>query len=146
MKGFCSLCNRQFRYACLLVTHKRKWHKNEMELYKIDPGKLEATFTCNLCPESFLTQNILNYHTRVKHSLDERKRAQQCSLCEETFEWSNTRKVKMRAHMKNVHGVKNEISSGDVDQTSSALKEEKCDEADNDEQWTGIAVSDPYLP
>ena len=111
LKSFCSLCNRQFRYACLLVTHKKKWHKNEMELYKIDPGKLEATFTCNLCPESFLTQNILNYHTRVKHSLDERKRAQQCSLCEETFEWSNTRKVKMRAHMKNVHGVKNEISS-----------------------------------
>ena len=110
-KRYCSLCNRQFRYACLLVTHKKKWHKNEMELFKVDPGKLQATFKCSLCPELFLTQNILNYHTRVRHSLDERRTPQKCSSCDEVFEWSSTRKAKMRAHMENFHDLKSDLSS-----------------------------------
>ena len=128
LKSFCSLCNRQFKYTCLLVTHKKKWHKNEMELFKVETGKLPATFTCNLCTESFLTQNILNYHTRVKHSVDERRTSQQCSLCEEIFEWSNTRKMKMKIHMENAHKVKDEMSNKKkvMKKSEKALPFSKC--------------------
>jgi len=104
--AYCKLCKRQFKYACILVTHKKKWHKNEMDLFNTEGVKLEENFSCQLCSESFITQNILNYHIRVRHDKEERRQPWKCSMCEIELPWSINRSTKLKMHMRTVHNAK----------------------------------------
>ena len=70
--SYCKLCRKQFKYACLLVTHKKKWHKDEMQLFQDENAGADPKFACCICSQLFLTENILKFHTRTNHTREEK--------------------------------------------------------------------------
>ena len=109
--AYCKLCDKQFKFACILVTHKKKWHTEEMDLYEKDLTSIVPQFSCDMCSKSFVTKNILNYHTRMGHTKEEKKKSTIkstlrlpappidtfCKPCKKQFKWAclfNTHKKK----------------------------------------------------
>lgn len=81
----CDICNKQFKYPCLLNRHKSYTHlKNQ-------------THECNHCGKTFTNPNTLRFHKRVKH-LDEAKKLIPCPHCDKSFI-----KPFIKNHIKRIH-------------------------------------------
>ena len=71
-------------------------------------SKQETTnlkFPCTCCDKKFMTENILQYHTRYSHQRQSPGEAKTCNHCNKHFTWDNKIISRFNKHMKGVHGI-----------------------------------------
>ena len=87
----CKLCYMKFRKNNHLNEHQTKVHKKESQYLNREILDSDLSFPCVDCDLSFITQNVLNFHTRKAHQLRTNEKSlatrkpKACRLCYKTF-------------------------------------------------------------
>ena len=79
----CEICHRSYKEKRLLLRHKNRYHKNEMEemrKLKIQQALLSDPNACEVCGKVFKNRYLLRYHRR-----SHKEKTHQCHLCPKMF-------------------------------------------------------------
>ena len=66
----CKLCYRTFKLPCNLKQHIEKGHRNDKEFLNKEIKHSDLKYSCDVCPQKFVTENILKKHSD-RHLSDE---------------------------------------------------------------------------
>ena len=103
--NYCHLCRHNLTKSSKLISHNKRIHSDVEDWAfssEIPPDMLR--FQCQLCSEGFLTENCLNFHSRMKHK---KTLSNYCNLCRVDFKWGTN----FRYHMENFHFSKIEMDA-----------------------------------
>ena len=65
----------------------------------------DLKFPCTCCDKKFMTENILQYHTRYSHQKQSPGESKICNYCNKHFAWDNKITSRFNKHLKSVHGI-----------------------------------------
>ena len=80
----CKLCNITYKKPCSLMTHMKKVHSEELELFDKDLTADDLKYDCRSCDKKYASEITLNHHMKTKHYRGTQTR---CELC--SFEFDN---------------------------------------------------------
>ena len=103
---FCKLCYIRFEKSNSLSSHKAKVHIDEMDGFNVKIEDSQLNYSCDQCKRRFWTENILNHHTRTRHTVLLPKETY-CRLCQVEFSCPKNQRV----HLRNVHKSKEEVEA-----------------------------------
>ena len=117
-KANCKLCYYDYENEWSLKKHNNRLHNTNEEMkalqsYQIDNERL--VHTCLECYQKFLTENILNFHTRYRHTISNGDK-KYCKLCYLKFKDASY----LRKHQEKIHS--NEMSLFDIQIDPAILK------------------------
>ena len=113
--NYCHLCRHNLTKSSKLSSHNKRIHADLEDWAfssEIPPDRL--TFHCQVCGEGFMTENCLNFHSRMKHK---KTFGNYCNLCRVDFKWGTN----FRYHMENFHFSKVEMDAFGMKQNEEDL-------------------------
>ena len=113
--NYCRLCRHNLTKSSKLASHNKRIHDDVEDwafTSEIPPDKL--TFQCQVCGEGFLTENCVNFHSRMKHK---KTFGNYCNLCRVDFKWGTN----FRYHIENFHFSKIEMEAFGMKQNEEDL-------------------------
>ena len=116
--NYCRLCRHNLTKSSKLASHNKRIHADVEDwafTSEIPPHLL--TFKCQVCGEGFMTENSLNFHSRMKHK---KTFGNYCNLCRVDFKWGTN----FRYHMENFHFSKVEMDAFGMKQNEEDLVHE----------------------
>ena len=102
---YCKLCYIEFKRPSEFRKHQQSLNKEEMLAIITKQEINELKYLCTCCDKKFMTENILQYHTRYSHKRQSPGKAKKCNYCNKHFSWDNKITSRFNKHLKSVHGI-----------------------------------------
>ena len=93
---FCKLCDIGFKFPSLFKKHKEVIHKEDLWAFEVDLDDSMLRYECPHCSLKFITENLLKYHTTLKHKEESKQNDSYCKLCYHDFKFNS----QLNAHKK----------------------------------------------
>ena len=100
---YCKLCYIKFKHPSEFRKHKKSLHQKEMYAFISKQEVCELKYPCNKCDKKFLTENILQYHSRYSHKTQLSGQEKTCQYCNKHFPWHIKTTSRLAKHMRSVH-------------------------------------------